>query len=145
MAINNVTGPTNLNIQTIDTDGDGAVDQGQIKKETGSVSSFDSFNLKLKICYWINRAGIYLNSILISIIIYGYAEAEISKLAWRQANKWRLAASVRIPGYSSSFISICICYFVCITFTCTPFNPSRYWTISLKIMSFTIIWPYSYF
>jgi hypothetical protein len=46
MPINNVTGPTNLNVQTIDTDGDGAVDQGQIKKESGSVSSFDSFNLK---------------------------------------------------------------------------------------------------
>jgi hypothetical protein len=42
----NVTGPTNLNVQTIDTDNDGVADQGQIKKETGSASSFDSFNLK---------------------------------------------------------------------------------------------------
>ena len=30
----NVTGPTNLTVQTIDTDNDGIADQGEIKKET---------------------------------------------------------------------------------------------------------------
>ena len=60
MAINNVTGPASLNVQTIDTDGDGAVDQGQIQKDTGSVSSFDSFNLK-------TSEGAEMSSLKISI------------------------------------------------------------------------------
>ena len=42
----NVNGPASLNVQTVDTDNDGVADQGEIKKNTGSVSSFDSFNLK---------------------------------------------------------------------------------------------------
>lgn len=41
-----VTGPASVNVETIDVDGDGVADKGQIRKDTASVSSFDSFNLK---------------------------------------------------------------------------------------------------
>jgi len=42
----NVNGPASVSVQTIDTDGDGVSDKGQIQKDTASASSFDSFNLK---------------------------------------------------------------------------------------------------
>ncbi len=45
MAID-VNAPVSVSVQTIDIDGDGVSDTGQIQKNTGSVSSFDSFNLK---------------------------------------------------------------------------------------------------